>query len=428
MQRRDLFKTMLAGAVVGAGAGTSPALFAQSASKGSPNGMSSGAADREYMSGLLYKIAQPVLSNMAQGKLRERFQMELSPLWDGRNKEVAYMEAFGRLASGVAPWLTLPEDDAVEGKRRKAIEQWTLQSYVHAVDPKSPDYLLWRTEWQPLVDSAFFTGALLRAPKQLWEPLDKTTKTRIIQEIKGLRRIPPAYTNWVLFAAMNEVFLMSIGEEFDPMRIDVAVRKMNEWYVGDGWFSDGERFHMDYYNSYVIHPMMLTILDTVTKFGPSWWKDSFQALYEQQLKRIQRHCEYLERIISPEGTFPPFGRSLTYRTGAFQPLALMAWRKQLPATITEGQVRAAMTALHRRVFSDPTNFSSENYLTLGFVGHQPAIVDPYSNSGSMYLTTESFLALGLPATDSYWTSAPEKWTAKKAFGNEAFKRDYAVKY
>jgi len=336
------------------------------------------------------------------------------------------MECFARLISGLSPWLTLPDDGSPEGVQRKQMREWALQSYVHSVDPKSPDYLLWHKEGQPLVDSAYFSNALIRAPKQLWEPLDKVTKRRIIKELKLLRRVAPPYQNWILFAAMNEAFLMSIGEEFDPMRIEFAVRKMLEWYVGDGWYADGPSFHFDYYNSYVIHPMMVEILEVAAKTGAFLNMPPSKDLLAQAMMRMQRFGEVLERLISPEGTYPPFGRSATYRTAVFQPLSLLAWRKALPETISEGRVRAALTAVHRRSFANPGNFNDAGYLSLGFCGHQPEIADIYSNNGSMYITTESMLALGLPPTDSYWTAPAEDWTAKRAYSNQSFRRDHAI--
>lgn len=380
-------------------------------------------SDREYLWKLLYKISEPVLRNMSNGELRKNMTVELSPTWDGRDKNVTYMECFGRLMAGLAPWLTLPDDNTEEGLKRSQQKDWALKSFTHAVDPQSSDYLLWRKEGQPLVDSAYFSNALIRAPRQLWDPLDGVTKSRIIAELKQLRRVSPPYTNWLLFAAMNEAFLLSIGEEYDRMRIDLTLKKLNEWYVGDGWYADGEKFHFDYYNSFVIHPMLLEVLEVLVKAGKA-----DKTLYEQALKRTQRFAEHLERLISPEGTYPPFGRSLTYRTGAFQPLALLAWRKQLPAKLTEGQVRAALTAVHKRIFDNPTNFTPDGYLTIGFAGHQPELGDWYSNNGSMYITSESFLPLGLPAGDTFWTSKEEAWTAKKAFRNERFNKDYPVEY
>lgn len=381
------------------------------------------ASDREYLWKLLSRIAAPVLESMSKGELHKKMHVEVSPTWDGRDKDVAYLECFGRLMDGLAPWLTLPDDTTEEGKARKKLREQALMSVVHAVDPKSPDYLLWRKEGQPLVDSAFFSSALLRAPKQLWDPLDKTTKERIVTELKLLRRVKPPYSNWLLFAAMNEAFLLSVDEDYDPMRVDLAVKKMNEWYVGDGWYADGERFHFDYYNSFVIQPMLLKVTEVMVERNRME-----KAMYEQALRRMQRYCEHLERLVSPEGTFPPIGRSLTYRTGAFQPLALLALRKQLPEKLTEGQVRAALVAVHQRIFSNPTNFNEDGFLTIGFAGHQPELGDSYSNNGSMYLTSESFLPLGLPANASFWTVKSEDWTAKKAFRNDRFNKDYPVNY
>ena len=147
--------------------------------------------DREYTAKLAYKIAEPVLRNMAKGELKKNMQIELSPTWDNRNKDVTYMEAFGRLMTGIAPWLSLPDDDTAEGKQRKQLREWALQSYAHAVDPDSPDYLLWNKESQPLVDAAFIAESFLRAPKQLWEPLDEITKERYIKEFTELRRVNP---------------------------------------------------------------------------------------------------------------------------------------------------------------------------------------------------------------------------------------------
>jgi hypothetical protein len=386
------------------------------------------ANDRAYMAGLLQRMTEPVLSAMARGELVRKFELEVSPTWDGRDKRVSYFECFARLIAGAAPWLALPDDGTPEGATRKRLLDMARQSYVNSVDPASPDRLMWEGPGQVLVDSAYYTNALMRAPQALWEPLDAATKRRIVDYIKSLRRIEPPYINWMLFAAMNEAWLMSIGEAYDPMRMNVAIRKVNEWYVGDGWIKDGETFHFDYYGSYVMHPMLCEILEVLEQHKGSFWNGKPDEMRALAFKRMQRFSEHLERFVSPEGTFPMFGRSLTYRTAAFQPLALLALRKQLPAKLPEGQVRSAMRAVHERIFSAPSNFTKGGFLTIGFVGAQPELGDWYSNNGSMYITSASFLPLGLPATDSYWTAAAQDWTQKKAFAGARFPKDYHVDY
>jgi hypothetical protein len=418
MQRRGFLRTLAAGAGAPALLGTGSVAAAA---------IDSG-ADRAFMAGLLQRMAEPVLSLMSRGELQKKFALEVSPTWDGRDKRVAYLECFGRLISGAAPWLALPDDATAEGQVRRRLRQMALQSYVNSVDPKSPDYLLWTGQGQVLVDAAYYTNALMRAPQALWEPLDSTTRARIVATVKGLRRIDPPYTNWLLFAAMNEAWLMSIGEEHDPMRMNLAIRKINEWYAGDGWIKDGETFHFDYYNSYVIYPMLFEVLEVVARLKGPFWNGKPQELLEQAARRMQRYAEHLERFISPQGTYPPIGRSITYRTAAFQPLALLAWRKRLPASLPEGQVRAALQAVHKAVWADPGNFTKDGFLTIGFAGHQPELGDWYSNSGSMYIASESLLALGLPATDSYWIAPGADWTQKKAFAGQRFPKDYHVGY
>ena len=381
--------------------------------------------DREYWIALMDKIASQVLRNMSKGELRKNMQVAYSPAWDNRNKEVAYMEAFGRLIAGLAPFLALPDDNTKETAVRKRLRLQTQQSLAHAVNPTSPDYLYWGspTTQQPLVDTAYIAQALLTAPSVLWEPLDAVTKERIVHEFKTIRQIKPFNNNWVLFAATIESFLLSIGETIDAERIDSAVEKINKWYVGDGWYSDGDKFHFDHYNGYVIHPMLVEVLKVNASKGRM-----DKAMYDLAYKRMQRYASFQERYISPEGTYPVFGRSSTYRVGAFQPLAKLSLDNALPDDIQPAQVRCALTAVMKRMFI-PATFTKDGWLTLGLVGDkQNAIADYYSNTGSMYITSLVFLPLGLPANHEFWAAPFTEWTQLKAWGGKPFKKDYAVDY
>lgn len=381
--------------------------------------------DRAYWVALLEKISAPILDNMSKGTLHKNMIVEVSPAWDGRPKEVAYMEAFGRLIAGIAPFVSLPEEDTSEGRIRKKLKEQIRQSLSHAVNPESPDYLYWGTPQsrQPLVDAAFIAQALLAAPEALWTPLDDTTKQRVIHEFKTIRQIKPVNNNWVLFAAMIESFLLFIGEAIDAPRIDTAVDTIEKWYAGDGWYKDGEKFHFDHYNGFVIHPMLCEILRVNTAKGRM-----DKSRYDRAYKRMQRYASFQERFISPEGTFPVFGRSSTYRAGAFQPLTKLALEHALPAELKSAQVRCGLTAVLKRLFIS-SSFTKEGYLTLGLVGDkQSAIADSYSNTGSLYLTAYIFLPLGLPSTDPFWSDPFTEWTQRKAWGGKAFAKDYAVDY
>lgn len=379
--------------------------------------------DRAYWCNLAYKMAAPVLSNMAKGELQKNMIVEVSPTWDGRDKRVTYMEAFGRLMAGIAPWLTLPDDNTEEGQMRKQLREWALKSYANAVDPQSPDYLLWRNEGQPLVDAAYIAESFLRAYDQLWMPLDETTKKRYIEEFTLIRRVDPPYTNWLLFSSTIESFLAKAGAKYDAYRVNSAIRKVEEWYTGDGWYADGPSFAFDYYSSYVFHPMYLETLQAM-KDAKAYTRIHYSKYYDRALKRAQKYSLILERLISPEGTFPVFGRSIPYRMAAMQPLALMAWYQELPAGVSNAQVRCALTATMKRMFESGNNFNEGGYLTIGFSGRQPNIADWYTNNGSLYMTSLAFLPLGLPATHPFWTDAPQDWTSKRAWSEQAFPKDH----
>lgn len=395
-------------------------LFALASTMSAANNLEteSGSKDRQAWCELCYRIAKPILQPMSQGKLQQQFNLELSPTWDGRNPKVAYMEAFGRLMAGISPWLSLPDDNTQESKMRKQLRDWSIQAYKNAVDPGSPDYLLWEGEDQILVDAAYLVESFMRAPEVTWNKLDSVTQQRYIDRLIGLRVIRPAYNNWLLFRAMTEAFLLSVGEPADLYALTVATRKIEEWYLSDGWYSDGPEMALDYYNSYVMHPMYIEVLEICKRHNVY-----VPVSVDLAVRRMQRFNTFMERLISPEGTYPAFGRSVIYRMGAFQTMALAAWRFGLPQGLSNGQVRSALSAVMKNMFSVEDNFDKDNYLRLGFAGHQPHIANYYSNNGSLYMTSLVYLPLGLAPDAPFWTDEAQPWTSQKAWSGKEFPID-----
>ena len=381
--------------------------------------------DREYWAQQAWRMAAPVLEPMSRGALSAEMQIEVSPSFDSRDKRVTYMECFGRLMAGISPWLSLPDDDTAEGKQRRQLREWALKSYAQAVDPQSKDYLLWRKEGQPLVDAAYIAESLLRGFDALWMPLDSVTKARYIDEFTRLRRVEPPYTNWLLFASTIESFLAKAGAPFDSYRVNGAVRKVEEWYVGDGWYSDGQgTFAFDYYTSYVFHAMYLETLAVMRDKRAYGWHINYKDYYDRALKRCQKFSIILERFISRYGTFRVFVRSIPYLLAAMQPLSLMAWYHTLPKDLSNGQVRAALTKVMHRMWDAPDNYNDKGYLTIGFCGRQPDVPDSYTNNASLYITSEVLLPLRLPADHDFWTTPAPPWTQVKAWGGHPFPKDH----
>ena len=183
----------------------------------------------------------------------------------------------GRLLSGIAPWLESGPQNGREGALRSQYAEWSRAAIEAGTDPASPDFMNFNHGSQPVVDAAFLALAIVRAPTELWKKLDARTQQRVITALQSSRVIQPGYTNWLLFSAMIEPALSFMGVWWDPMRVDYAIRTVNTWYKGDGVYGDGPVFHWGYYNSYVIHPMLLHILDTIAKSSPSW--DTYRPVH-----------------------------------------------------------------------------------------------------------------------------------------------------
>jgi len=410
MNRRDFLEIAAAGAV------TAPGALADPARGPAPAGASS---DREYWVSVLQRLADPVLTNLANGTLKARMPVEEAE--GAGRRPVTHLEAFGRLVAGLAPWLELPPDDSPEGRLRTRYRTLTQRALAQAVDPSSADFLNFTRDRQPLVDAAFLAQGLLRAPRALRETLDPTTRERLVRALESTRSIQPAFSNWLLFTATVEAGLAALGAWWDRVRVDYALRQHAQWYKGDGVYGDGPTFHWDYYNSFVIHPMLLDVLDACGHEAADW-----ESMRPVVRKRAQREAAILERLISPEGTFPAIGRSLAYRFGAFHLLAQIALRRDLPEGLTPAQVRGGLTAVIRRSIEAPGTFDADGWLRIGFCGHQPGVGERYISTGSLYLCAVGLLPLGLPAADTFWSAPPRQWTSQQAWSGHEFPIDKAL--
>ena len=398
----------------------------QSPSSLSSMGSKDGAMQRLYLVNTLTKIADPLLTALSKNELKIKMPVEAKKGLIEDRKQVTYLEAMGRLLAGMAPWLELGPDSTVEGKRREKYIKLALKAIHNATDPTSADFMNFTAHRQPLVDAAFLAQALLRAPHQLWGRLDQRTQTNLIKALKSSRVIKPGNNNWVFFSAMVEAAILKFTGDCQMQRIDKAIDLHLSWYKGDGTYGDGPVFHWDYYNSYVIQPMFLTVLYTVMDAQRDD-TSRYAKLYPLILKRAVRYAAVQESFISPEGTYPPIGRSLAYRFGAFQLLAQIALMKELPKEITPQQVRAALYTVIKKQIEMPGTFDKNGWLQIGIAGHQPSIGENYISTGSLYLCSEAFLILGLPMQDTFWQGRNEDWTSKKLWKGVDLSVEHAIK-
>lgn len=358
------------------------------------------------------RLARPVLRAAAAGRFDAGVNLESHPSAAAARLRTAPLEAVGRVLAGIGPWFDAEGLDADEAELRDEFAGLARQVLAVGTDPDAPGYLRFRgDEQQTLVDAAFLAQGVLRGRRALWDALEPATRHRLHAAMEDLRDRKPGFNNWLLFGAMTEALLYATGGRPDLMRIDYALRQHEQWYLGDGVYGDGPRLHNDYYNAYVIHPMITDTLRAV--FGADeWWDRMWQS---DQRVRLARAAAVQERMIAPDGSFPILGRSICYRCGAFQTLAQAAMLEMLPPELPPGQARAALSAVIERTLGPAASWREDGFLRIGLVASQPSLGEPYITTGSLYLAACVFLPLGLSPDHPFWSDAEEPWTSVRAW-------------
>lgn len=367
---------------------------------------------------VLNKIATPVLTSLSEGRLHQ----ELPTTFHPERKKYGMLEAFGRTIAGLAPWIELTDiTDSEEKKLQEHYRHMITQSFEHATDPKSPDYMIFSEQGQPLVDAAFMAHFIVRAPNFSRERLQDEVLENVIKALKKTRKIIPPNMNWNLFSAMVEGALAVLGAEYDILRVIYAIRLLDDWYLGDGVYGDGPIFHWDYYNSFVMQPMAIDLLDFFVEESME-----LEKYREKMLPRFIRYAVIQERLIAPDGSYPIIGRSIVYRFGAFQALSQAALQERLPAEVSSAQVRSALSAVIKKVMSSPHTFTDNGWLQPGVYGYQPELAESYIGVGSLYLALAVFLPLGLPESHPFWVDTAKEWTSRKVWSGQSSPIDYSI--
>lgn len=376
-------------------------------------------SDRNYWIEMMLKLGEPILANFESGTFKKNF-----PVLEGREYRQKYvaLEAFSRWLVGASPWLDLGEDETTEGQLRGKYIKRVRQCLANLVNPEHPDYGNFSDGDQCLCDSSILAISIYNAKNELWLKQDDQTKKNIVAALKASRKIKPFYNNWVLFSPVIETVLYWMGEDWDEKIVDISLRQIYEWYIGDGMFKDGVEFKYDYYNSFVIQPHFWHVLSILKDKG----NKNYEDMYEMARKATVRYSDILERLISPEGTYPPTGRSITYRFGIFHLLSQTSLQKRLPQRLKPAQVRSALTAVIKRQMEAKGTFDVKGWLMPGLVGHQPSLAEVYISKASGYYCCHVFQPLGLPANDPFWADPSMDWTTKLLWNGVDMNPDQSI--
>ncbi len=227
---------------------------------------------------------------------------------------------------------------------------------------------------QPLVEAASVALALRLTRPLLWDRLDDPVRQRAADWLADALTAEPWPCNWELFPVTVGGFLQDVGHEVDASRkaIDRGLSRIEDWYVGDGWYTDGDGRKFDYYNGWAMH--LYPVLH-------AWLADD-PRLLDLYGGRLERHLADYARLFGADGAPMLQGRSLTYRFATAAPLWLgaLTGRTPLPAGETR---RLASGAL--KYFLERDAVDADGLLTLGWHGPNEAFLQSYSGPASPVL-------------------------------------------
>ncbi|MFD5400237.1 DUF2264 domain-containing protein [Streptomyces griseorubiginosus] len=256
---------------------------------------------------------------------------------------------------------------------------------------------------QPLVEAASIAFALRLTRESLWDRLDDGVRQRAAAWLGDALTAEAWPCNWELFPVTVAGFLESVGHEPEACRkaTDRGLTRIEQWYVGDGWYTDGDGRKFDYYNGWAMH--LYPVLHA--------WLARDERLLDLYGGRLSRHLQDYARLFGADGAPMHQGRSLTYRFATTAPLWLGALTGHTPLPPGETR-RLASGAL--KYFLDRGAVDSHGLLTLGWHGPDPAVLQGYSGPASPYWASKGFLGLLLPADHEVWTAVEEPAPSERA--------------
>jgi hypothetical protein len=296
----------------------------------------------------------------------------------------AELEAFARPLWGLVPL-------AAGGGH---FGDWELyrRGLTNGTDPDHPEY--WgmpRDRDQRLVEMAAIGLALLLVPHEIWEPLDLDAKDRLARWLGTINTLGIVDSNWLWFRVIVNLGLAHVGAEHDEAAMNAALDRLDDFYLGDGWYSDGMTEQRDYYIPFAMHFYGLVYAKLAGDRDPRR-----AGIFRE---RAAAFAHEFVNWFAANGAALPFGRSLSYRfaQGAFWGGLAFADLEVLPWGVIKG-----LALRHLRWWSQQPIFASDGTLSIGYAYPNLNMAEQYNAPGSPYWALKFFLPLALSESHPFW--------------------------
>lgn len=330
-------------------------------------------------------LIRPAAARIAPGSGRLR----LGTWGADYDADAAEMEAFVRPLWGLAPLMAGGFDSA----EARAF----AQGIAAGTDPAHPDY--WGDVGpsdQRMVEMAGIAFAWLLAPEAFWAPLGPEAQDRAAAWMLRINDQPPSDNNWLFFRVLVNLALARLGQDWARPAVEKALSRIDEFYLGEGWYRDGEKNQIDYYVPMAFHFYGLVF----AQFGG----DLFPRQAGVFRERARIFAEGFQYWFAPDGAAIPFGRSMTYRMAqsAFWAACAFAGEEVLPWPRIKGLLLRNLRWWAGRPITD-----RDGILSIGYAYPNPLMSEGYNGIGAPNWALKPFLVLALGDGHPFWQAEEE---------------------
>ena len=297
------------------------------------------------------------------------------------------MEAFSRPLWALVPfWAGSGRDEEFELIYKKGL--------INGTNPAHPEYWGGFTNYdQRFVEMTAIACGILFAPDRLWSPLSGKEKEQLAHWLYGINEHILPDCNWQFFMILVNVALKRCGMPYDSKNMLRGLEKIESYYLGGGWYRDGDSGQKDYYISFAMHYYGLIYAVAMEQEDPR-----SAVRFKERAQRFARDFIYW---FAPDGSALPYGRSLSYRFGqaAFWSAYLFAGLDDIPVEVIKGILCRHLKWWERQTITD-----RDGVLTIGYAYPNLIMAERYNAPGSPYWGMKTLLCLALPDNHPFWNA------------------------